>query len=466
MLLTSWAAMVSWRATFGGYGTNMKLLGRWSLASFMKLVIDVSYYFLLVVLSVAFAIVLWLALTSGNHGSIEFEMPVRFQLDSATHHIVTSGPDIQSASITKAHGTLQVTSPVSSMGWAGLSYGIISLGVVLFVLNRLRAIFRTLRDQNPFVALNASRIRMIGILLVLGELASKGLGAWYAERIAREISVAGLTLNADFSINSWVIFSGLILLMLAEVFRLGADMKGDLETARKIQLDLVPGEIFLRNDVVVHARMRPAKIVGGDLYDVLELDEKRLAVIVGDVTGKGLPAAMLMASVLGSVRALSTAGLRGGELIAALNRHVCTSNASGDRLVTLFYGELDTTTGAMTYVNAGHNPPILLRSDGRVDRLQPTTMVLGAMGDAVVEARQVGIKPADRLLLFTDGFSEAFNKRDEEYGEERLTESFVRVHTLPPAIVVERLIADVLSFCGSVQPRDDMTLMLVETQPI
>jgi serine phosphatase RsbU (regulator of sigma subunit) len=445
----------------------MKLLGRWSLASFMKLVIDVPYYFLLVILPVVFVIALWLALTPGHSGSVQIEIPVRFQLDPASHPIVTSRQDIQDVAITQVHGTLQVRGRVSRMGiaWAGWGYGIISMGVVLFVLNRLRAIFRTLRDQNPFVPLNASRIRMIGIVLVLGELANTGLGAWYAERVTREISVAGLTLNADWSLNGWVIFSGLILLMVAEVFRLGADMKGDLETARKIQFDLVPSEIFRKNDVVIHARMRPAKIVGGDLYDVLELDERRLAIIVGDVTGKGLPAAMLMASVLGSVRALCTAGLRGGELIAALNRHVCTSNASGDRLVTLFYGELHTTTGAMTYVNAGHNPPILLRSDGRVDQLHPTAMVLGVIADAVVESRQVEIEPTDRLLLFTDGFSEAFNKKNEEYGEERLTESFLRVRTLPPSVAVERLISDVLSFCGSVQPRDDMTLMLVERQP-
>jgi serine phosphatase RsbU (regulator of sigma subunit) len=443
----------------------MKLLGRWSLASFMKLVIDVPYYFLLVVLPVAFAGALWMVLT-GHSGSVQFEMPVQFQLDPASHPFVTARHDIQDISITQAHGTLLFRGGGSRMGiaWVGLGYGIISLGVVLFVLNRLRAIFRTLRDQNPFVAPNASRIRMIGIMLVLGQLASTGLGVWSA-RVTREIPVAGLTLMADSSINTWVIFSGLILLMLAEVFRLGADMKGDLETARKIQFDLVPGEIFCKNDAVVHARMRPAEIVGGNFYDYLELDERRLAVIVGDVTGKGLPAAMLMASVLGSMRALCSAGLRGGELIAALNRHVCTTNTSGDRLVTLYYGEFDTTTGEMTYVNAGHNPPMLLRSDGQVDRLQPTAMALGVMADTVVESRQVEIKPADRLLLFTDGFSEAFNKRDEEYGEDRLRESFVRVSKLPPSIAVERLISDVLSYCGSVQPRDDMTLMLVERQP-
>jgi sigma-B regulation protein RsbU (phosphoserine phosphatase) len=332
--------------------------------------------------------------------------------------------------------------------------------VILLVLSRLRAIFRTLRDQNPFVAANATRIRVIAVVLVLGALATAGLSVWLSARVTRDISVAGLTFNANVSLNAWVIFSGLILLMLAEVFRLGAEMKGDLETARKIQSALVPSEIFQKNDTAVHARMRTAKIVGGDYYDILELDKTRLAVIVGDVAGKGLPAAMLMASVVGSVRALLSAGLRGAELIGALNRHVCT-NASGDRFVTLFYGELDTATGELTYVNAGHNPPILLRSDGRVERLEPTSMVLGVMADTVVEARQVELKAADRLLLFTDGFSEAFNKKDEEYGEERLTESFVRVRTLPPGLVVERIIADVLSFCGPVQPRDDMTLMLV-----
>jgi sigma-B regulation protein RsbU (phosphoserine phosphatase) len=346
------------------------------------------------------------------------------------------------------------------IAWPALVSAIITLGMILVVLNRLRAIFRSLSDQNPFVAANASRIRTIGIVLVLGELALAGPGAWYAARLTRGISVTGLTFKADMSINAWVIFSGLILLMLAEVFGLGAEMKGDLEAARKIQISLVPGEIFRQKDVVVHARMRPAKIVGGDYYDVLELDERRLAFIVGDVAGKGLPAAMLMASVLGSVRALCSAGLRGSELITALNRHVCTSTSDG-RFVTLFYGEVDSTTGEMMYVNAGHNPPILLRSDGRLERLQPTAMVLGVVGDAGVEARHVQIKPADRLLLFTDGFTEAFNKGDEAYGEERLTESFVRVRTLPSSVVVERLITDVLSFCGSVQPRDDMTLMLV-----
>jgi hypothetical protein len=396
---------------------------------------------------------------------VNLRIPVRFQLDPASHPFSTAHRDVQAVSLTKAQGTLEVKGGASSIGvtWAALGFAIITLATGLFVLGRLRAVFRTLKDQNPFVPRNSTRIRMIGLALIVGQLASAGFAAWLAARVTREISVAGVAFDNVPSLNVWVLFSGVILIMLAEVFRLGAEMKGDLETARRIQFDLVPGEVFQKDDVVVHARMRPARTVGGDLYDIIDLEDGRLAVIVGDVTGKGLPAALLMTSFLGGVRALLSAGLRGAELIAALNRHVCT-NSSGGRFVTLFYGEIG-ATGTLTYVNAGHNPPFLLRADGKVDRLEPTAMVLGVAPDAVVEARQARIAPSDRLLLFTDGLSEAFDRKDEEYGEERVRDSLLRTSNLRPLAALERLVADVESFCGSEPLRDDMTLMLVARQP-
>ena len=439
----------------------MKLLGRWSLASLMKLFVDVPYFVLLVILPVAVGLALWMGFTRGLGDAVRLEVPVQFEVGPAGHAGIAQR-DGATVTITKARGTLTVSRMSARAGllWVGLGVGLIGLSVALFVLSCLRGIFRTLRDQNPFVAANVSRIRMIGIALILGQLAGGWAEAWLASQVAQDVSIPGVTLHADLSLNWWIVFAGAILLVLAEVFRLGAEMKGDLEIARKIQSGLVPGEIFLKNEAEVHARMRPAKTVGGDYYDVLDLDETRLAIIVGDVTGKGLPAAMLMASVLGSARALSSAGLRGSALIAALNRHVCT-NTSGGRFVTLFYGELDTTTGKLVYVNAGHNPPILLRADGRVDRLQPTAMVLGIMADATVETGSTELGPSERLLLFTDGYSEAWNKKEEEYGEDRLTASLVRAQALQPPAAVERLTLDVLSFCGAVPPRDDMTLMLV-----
>ena len=445
----------------------MKVLGRWSLASFLKIVIEVPYYGLLVIVPLLCAVALWIAATSaqpGRHLAVTLNVPVRFQLDSASHPFSATQPSIRAVSISKAQGELTVEGVTNSdVSWAALGLAIIGLTTVLFVLSLLRAVLRTLKDQNPFVSRNSARIRTIGLALILSQLAYAVFAAWLSARVTRGISVAGVAFENTLPINAWVLFSGLILIVLAEVFRLGAEMKGDLETARKIQFDLVPGEAFRKNDVAVQARMRPAKAVGGDLYDVIELDDKRLAVIVGDVMGKGLPAALLMTSIVGSLRALLAAGLRGSELITALNRHVC-ANSAGGRLVTLFYGEIEAATGKLTYVNAGHNPPFLRRADGEVERLQPTAMILGVAADAVVETRQVQIERTDRLLLFTDGLSEALNKKEEEYGEVRLEDSLVRVHTLLLPAAVERLIADVQAFCGSAPPHDDMTLMLVARQ--
>jgi hypothetical protein len=443
----------------------MKVLGRWSLASFMKIAVDLPYYLLLTIaLPLIIVVGSWTMLTSDRLSSMSLEIPVHFRLDPTSHPFSTARNDINDLSITSARGILQIKGGVPIIVIrGGLLYAIISLGVILFVLNRLRAVFRTLKDQNPFVKQNASRIRTIGVVLVLGEVANAVLLTWLAAWITRDVSVKGLTFQTQLALNFWVIFAGATLIVLAEIFRLGAEMKGDLETARKIQFDLVPGEIYLKNNAIVQARMRPARAVGGDFYDVLDLDEKRFAVVMGDVTGKGLPAAMLMASVLGSLRALFSAGLRGGDLIAALNRHMCTDISNG-RFVTLFYGELDTATGLLTYVNAGHNPPILLHADGRVDRLQPTAMILGVAADTAIEARQAKIDTTDRLLLFTDGLSEAFNKKDEEYGEERLADSFARVRALAPKAAIESLIKDVMNFSVSVQQHDDMTLMMIERQ--
>jgi len=447
----------------------MNLLGRWSLASFMKVVIDVAYFGLLVIIALICAVSLWLALTPARRGlrdSLDLKLPVRYQLDPSMHPFSSTDAHLKAASIMDSQGDLVVKGAASSAVtlWATFGFALISLATALFVLNRLRAIFRTLKDQNPFVTANPSRIRMIGLALMLGQLISAAGMAWLTPRVTRGLSIAGITFENRLSFTPWVFFSGVILIMLAEVFRLGAQMKGDLETARKIQFDLVPGEAFRLNDAVVCARMTPARAVGGDFYDYRDLEDGRLAVVVGDVMGKGLPAALLMSSVLGSVRVLLSAGLRGKELVAALNRYVC-ADTSGGRLVTLFYGELDITTGDLTYVNAGHNPPLLSRAEGGFERLEPTAMILGFAPDGAVETCQARIGPADRLLVFTDGLSEAFNRKNEEYGEPRLRDSLARSRMLPPPAAVDRLVADVRGFCGSAPQHDDMTLLLVARQP-
>jgi serine phosphatase RsbU (regulator of sigma subunit) len=241
-------------------------------------------------------------------------------------------------------------------------------------------------------------------------------------------------------------------------------LKGDLEVARQIQFGLLPFEPYQKDGLSVRAAMRPANTVGGDYFDLVPLEEGRLGVVIGDVAGKGMPAALLMALLQGSLRTLVTAGLRGGELMEKLNAHLCVHIPS-NRLVTLFYGELDVSRGVLSYVNGGHNAPLLVPREGALARLSATGMALGIIPEARYAPMQAELGPGDRLLLYTDGITEAFNAQDVDYGEERL-EAFLRERrSLGQAELVDGLIEDVLAFCGSVRPKDDMTLLLLTREP-
>ena len=236
-------------------------------------------------------------------------------------------------------------------------------------------------------------------------------------------------------------------------------LKGDLEIARQIQFGLLPFEPFHREGTSVYTAMRPANTVGGDYFDIIELGERHVALAVGDVAGKGIPAALLMALLQGSLRTLLSAGLRGADLMRTLNAHL-QANIPSNRLITLFYAEYDPFTGSLRYVNGGHNAPYVLRPDG-VERLHATGMALGIVPDAVYDVLETKLVPGDRLFLFTDGITEANDASDNEYGEERLEARLTAQRALPPPELIESVREDVLAFCGNIRPRDDMTMMLV-----
>jgi serine phosphatase RsbU (regulator of sigma subunit) len=252
--------------------------------------------------------------------------------------------------------------------------------------------------------------------------------------------------------------SALLVLLVLEL-RDKLSLKGDLEVARQIQFGLVPEGPLLRPGLAIHALMRPANTVGGDYYDVIE-QPGAVTVVVGDVAGKGMPAALLMALLQGSLRTLLTAGFRGADLCAKLNTHLQASIPS-NRLVTLFLGEYEPSSGRLRYVNAGHNPPLLLRASG-IERLGATGVALGILEDAAFEEGEVALAAGDRLLLYTDGIVEAENARDEEYGEGRLDAMLVARRSEPAASLVSSIRDEVLAFCGGVRPRDDMTLMVLD----
>ena len=266
----------------------------------------------------------------------------------------------------------------------------------------------------------------------------------------------GISSGVPWLLLSFVLLFLVLLLELHDKLAL----KGDLEIAREIQFGLVPQGPFHKDEFQINCRMRPANTVGGDYYDVIELEANRLGLVIADVAGKGMPAALLMALLQGSLRTLITAGHRNSDLIAKLNAYLC-SCIPDNRLITLFYGELDTLSGDLTYVNAGHNAPMILRENHTVERLNSNSLILGFTPGAEFPIATKRIDHGDLFLLFTDGISEAFNPNEEEYGEERIATFLLKHRNRPNSVLIQELLDDVLEYSGSARLRDDMTLMLV-----
>ncbi len=256
--------------------------------------------------------------------------------------------------------------------------------------------------------------------------------------------------------------SSLLFALLVLELRDKLTLKGDLEVARQIQFGLLPFEPFSHGRLSARASMRPANTVGGDYFDIIDLGDERTAIVVGDVAGKGMPAALLMALLQGSLRTLLTAGLRGVPLVTRLNEHLF-ANIPANRLITLFYAEVGSAGGPLCYINAGHNPAIVVRPGGGTEMLPATGLALGILGDAVYEMVEVPFSAGDRLVLYTDGITEAANPADDEFGEERLRASVeMRREAATPAFV-EGVLADVHAFCSGVRPRDDQTMLVLDS---
>jgi sigma-B regulation protein RsbU (phosphoserine phosphatase) len=215
----------------------------------------------------------------------------------------------------------------------------------------------------------------------------------------------------------WLLTGFLLLnlLMLLEV----ADrltLKNDLEIAREIQLAMLPRGEFRAPEVEAFGMTRPANTVGGDFYDILPLDDGRVLLALGDVAGKGSPAALLMALLLAMMRTLVDEGLHGAELVARLNMQIA-KHAPRSRFVTLFLSELNPRTGTMTYVNAGQNPPLLRRRSGAYERLRAGGMALGMFENATYTAGQVELEAGDVIVMYSDGITEAEDPLEQPFDE-------------------------------------------------
>jgi sigma-B regulation protein RsbU (phosphoserine phosphatase) len=231
------------------------------------------------------------------------------------------------------------------------------------------------------------------------------------------------------------------------------------ERAQLIQRALLPSPLPEIEGCEMAAMWRPASAFGGDCYDMLRFSDTRMGLSIADVAGKGLPAALLMANLQASVRAFATEDARPDTVTAHVNRALCR-HTPVDRFVTFFYAMIDTSSRTLACSNAGHNPPILVRADGSVSRPTDGGMVLGVFEDTSYMQAEIALRPGDRLVLFTDGITEAGSHEGHEFGDERLVETVVaRRHDTAPALL-DAIFREVTSFTGGVFS-DDATLISV-----
>jgi sigma-B regulation protein RsbU (phosphoserine phosphatase) len=241
-------------------------------------------------------------------------------------------------------------------------------------------------------------------------------------------------------------------------------MDRELEQAREIQMRLVPDEPLVVGPWQAAGRVVPARMVGGDAFNYRVLGEGRLGISIADVSGKGVPASLLMANLQASLWAFCNGRRPIREAIGFINESVVRS-AAGGKFITFFYGEIDPTAGTVSYVNAGHNFPMLRRSDGRVEELREGGLPLGIVEDREYDEGITEFRPGDSLLLYSDGLSEALDTGNNEFGEDRLRALWCEHGTKPPHEVIDLLLERISTFRGRASQSDDMTVVVVGARP-
>jgi serine phosphatase RsbU (regulator of sigma subunit) len=269
-------------------------------------------------------------------------------------------------------------------------------------------------------------------------------------------------LDVNFEAVSALLFLLLLSLELADK----VIMKRDLEIAREIQTWLVPSQPPAIPGAEVAFWTRPQNSVAGDYYDAFyptadAASGGKLMLVMADVAGKSVPAALLMATLQASLRTLASEGLPLTLLVERLNHYACAHSLDGMRFTTAIIGEYEPATRRLTYVNAGHNSPVLRHANGGTERLESGGLPLGIRKETSFAASTVELQPSDTLVLFTDGVVEAFNAAGEEYSDPRWLKVIRNLPELSAQQTLQFLMKQVEDFVGATRQSDDITCLVL-----
>jgi len=229
--------------------------------------------------------------------------------------------------------------------------------------------------------------------------------------------------------------------------RIRVRRKMELEDAIAVHRRLLPRELPLLPGFTIAASSRSFDHIGGDYYDVLSMGDK-VAICIGDVIGKGLPAALMMSNLQAAVKVTAAPWVAPSELCQRINE-LAFSNGAADKFISFFYAVLNVRTHKLTYCNCGHNPPILARASGTVERLEKGGTLIGIRKDELFQESTLTLDPGDRLLLFTDGLSEAEDSEGNQLGEDRLTSQFSTSHSKSAQETLDEVLRIVETHCNS-----------------
>jgi sigma-B regulation protein RsbU (phosphoserine phosphatase) len=239
-------------------------------------------------------------------------------------------------------------------------------------------------------------------------------------------------------------------------------MASELRIAQEIQASMLPTVFPQKKEFEIFAMMEAAKEVGGDFYDFFFIDNNRLCFVIGDVSGKGVPAALFMAITKTLIKNEAKRSKDTGEILSNVNNILVPDNQSC-LFVTVFCAVLDIRTGAVEYCNAGHNPPLLMRKGGEVEFIKSSKgFVVGVMDNCSCSYNEMKLEPGDSILLYTDGVTEAMDPEQKQFSEPRLKELLAGLKDKNMKELIESMRADVLKFVRGASQSDDITMLAIK----